>query len=65
MTHDLKVPPTPYEELLTASRIAYEFFNREVNTPDENDLVVAPDSMVRVILRKLKQAIVKAEVQIQ
>lgn len=50
-----------HEELMEAIKVAYQFFNTEANTPDENGLVAAGNSVVRVVLRKMKQAIARAE----
>jgi hypothetical protein len=50
-----------HEELVQALKVAYQFFNTEANTPDKDGYVTAPDSMVRVVLRKMNQALATAE----
>ncbi len=50
-----------HDELVEALKTAYQFFNTEANTPDKDGYTVAPDSIVRVVLRKMNQAIAKAE----
>ena len=50
-----------HEAMLEALGVAYQFFNTEANTPDKNGFTVAPDSAVRVVLRKMRQALTQAE----
>lgn len=48
------------EELIDALCVAYQFFSHEANMPDAKGLTVAPDSVERIVLRKMWQAITKA-----
>lgn len=50
-----------HAELLEALKTAYGFFKVEADRPDEEGRTVAPDSVVRMVLRKMNQAIAKAE----
>lgn len=50
-----------HEALIATVKTAYTYFNVIANTPDKEGYVVAPDSMTRVILRKMHEAIAQAE----
>lgn len=50
-----------HEANVEALKTAYTYFNALANIPDKDGYVVAPDSMTRVVLRKMNEAIAKAE----
>lgn len=50
-----------HEALLEALKTSYQYYNQIANTPDADGYVVAPDSLTRVILRKMREAIAQAE----
>ncbi len=50
-----------HEALVEALKTAYQYFNTLANTPDKEGYVIAPDSIERVVLRKMNEAITNAE----